>query len=192
MTVPPASKSTRLQDREDFKAETSLRPTEVATRLRDAIQDRRSIEIDPRSRSRRRLSGSIDGTSVRLTVHDDNFLTRKKSWNIEFTGEVDKAPLGSVLHGSIEVPDRNELRILVRLFGVGAVLAVVIAMGLAVRTAISGASVDLGPTILSLVVSAVAVIGFTQMKKGGETGAAVDAKLLEGCVRRLLRVEDAG
>lgn len=182
----------RLVGSEEFNVDTPLKLVEVVARLRDAINARDSIEIDPKAKFRRRLSGSIDGPSIRLTVHDDNIFTRKKSWNIEFNAEISQTPRGSSLRGAIEVPDRNALSLLVYLFKIGSVLAVVIATGLAARTAISGGAVDFGPPTMGVVISSVAVIAFGQLKKDGETAAAGDAKLLDGFMRRLLNVEAGG
>ena len=186
MTFSPAPNSSRLRGREAFKAETSIRPEAVAARLRGAIGERHSVEVEPRARTRRRLAGSIDGTHVRLSIHDDRVLTRRKSWNIEFSGEISGTAGGSALQGTIEVPDRDALIVLVRLLSVGAVLAVVIATALAARTAISGGAVDLGPPTLSLGVSSVAVVALARMKADGEAAAAIDARLLCEFLRRLL------
>jgi hypothetical protein len=176
----------RRLGRDDFLADTSLEPEELVARLQHALDDRALIEIDPDSKSRRRVTGSIDGKTIRLGVRDDRVATRRKSWNIEFTGEISQTSNGSVLRGSIEVPDRGALGAVVRLLIVGACLAVVIAVAVSARSALSGGSIDLAPTIVTLAIGAVAVFALIQMMAEGESAAAIDSSLLQGFLRLLL------
>ncbi len=183
---------TRQRGPEDLTAGTSLPSAEVVSRLRDAIESRRSIETDPSTRSRRRLSGSIDGTHLQLTILDDNAFSRRIGWEIEFNGEVEETYQGSALRGTIDIPDRAARTAMLRLLGIGCVLVAMIAFGLAARTAMSGGVVDLGPPGMSLVVSSIGIVALIYLQRFGEAAAAVDAGLLIECLRRLLRPEGAG
>ena len=177
---------TRLTDREQIAVDTALQPTDLIARLLAAIDDHHSIEMDPTLRSRRSLSGSIDGSSVRLVVYDDNMLTRKKSWNVEFNGNVVETSQGSTIRGVIEVPDRSQLSLMIRFLSIGAILVVAIAVGLTVRAVTSGGALDLAPLIVTMVVSFFAVIALFRMEREGESAAGDDASLLDAFLRRLL------
>jgi len=76
------------------------------------------------------------------------------------------------------------------MLGIACVMVVVVALGLAVRTAESAGSVSLGTPAFALVVAGVAVLGLTKMKFDGEAAAAVDAALLEDGLRSLLGSAD--
>jgi len=181
---------TRLSHRRDFAADSPLPPGDAEARIRAAISDGRSVESTQGARERRRLSGSVDGPAVRLTVRGDNVITRRKSWNIEFIGTIEGTSSGSRLTGSTDIPDRKALRAIVWMLGIACVMVVVVALGLAVRTAESAGSVSLGAPAFALVVAGVAVLGLTKMKFDGEAAAAVDAALLEDGLRSLLGSAD--
>ena len=177
---------TRLAHRRDFAADSPLPPGDAEARIRAAVSDGRSVESTHGTRERRRLSGSVDGPPVRLTVHDDNVFSRRKSWSIEFIGTIEGTSSGSRLTGSTDIPDRTALRAIVWTLGIACVLVVVVALGLAVRTAQRVGSLDLAAPTLCLVVASVAIVGLAKVKYDGEAAAAVDADLLEGELVSLL------
>ena len=177
---------TRLDGPLEFRAESRLAPSQVVSRIRDGLEGRQTIELDPEAKSRRRLAGWIEGTRVFLTAWDDRLWTRRKSWNVELNAKIEAAANGSVVSGTIDIPDRRALHILMLLFRVGAVIPVILEVGMSLR---SGRVED---GLLGFAVLLVAGGWFvtSRMERDGEVAAAEDAKLVDGALRRLIEPEE--
>jgi len=150
-----------------------LPPGEVAERVRSLVRDRLTIESSAPVRSARRLQGSIDGATVVLAVRDDNIVTRRKSWNVEFAGEITPTADGSMLRGAIDVPDRRELDILMWAFRIAGVMAAVLIVALQARQGLDPSTLGYAAVIL-----AITWFATLRMRATGLKSAADDAALL--------------
>jgi hypothetical protein len=150
-----------------------LPPGEAADRVRSLVRDRSTIESSESVRSLRRLQGSIDGATVVLAVRDDNIVTRRKSWIVEFAGEITPTAGGSMLRGAIDVPDRRELDILMWAFRIAAIMAAVLIVALRARE-----GPDLGTVGFAAVILAITWFATLRMRATGLESAADDAALL--------------
>jgi hypothetical protein len=150
-----------------------LPPGEAADRVRSLVRDRLTIESSESVRSSRRLQGSIDGSTVLLAVRDDNIVTRRKSWNVEFAGEITPTAGGSMLRGAIDVPDRRELDILMWAFRIAGIMAAVLIVALQARDGLDPSAVGFAAVIL-----AITWIATRRMRATGLKCAADDAALL--------------
>ncbi len=126
---------------------------------------------------------------MRLTVQDASPWSRRKSWNVEFDGEVHVSETHTVLRDTIGVPDRRALDAFLVLFGLGLVLLVAITVGLALRSAASSGHIDLRLPIGAFVLMAVSVGGLIWARIDGEAAAAIDAQLLIRAVGALLSAD---
>ena len=152
---------------------TPLSPSEAAERVRSLVRDRVTIESSTSVRSSRRLQGSIDASTMVLVVRDDNVLTRRKSWNVEFSGELTPTADGSMLRGAIDVPDRRDLEKLMWAFRIVGVVPAALLIALQARQGLDPSAVAFAAVILSIT-----WLATLRMKVTGLKGADDDAALL--------------
>jgi hypothetical protein len=150
-----------------------LPPGETADRVRSLVRNRLTIESSESVRSSRRLQGSVDGSTVVLAVRDDNIVTRRKSWTVEFAGEITPTAGGSMLRGAIDVPDRRELDILMWAFRIAGIIAAVLIVALQAPDGLDPSTIASAAVIL-----AIAWIATLRMRATGLKCAADDAALL--------------
>jgi hypothetical protein len=176
----------RLRGPRELVVTSRLAPMEAEASLRQALAARRSLETGFDPSSDRRLAGTISDDGVHLRVLDARLWTRRKSWNIELDATLSLLAGGSILEGTIDIPDRRPLHILMWEFRALGAIPVLLVAALAVRDALGG-----NPVSISSVVPAVVVaIGFSVvtalMEADGERAAFGDADLLAGFLQRLL------
>ena len=70
---------------------------------------------------------------------------RRKSWNIEFTGNIEQTTEGATLIGTIDIPDRRQLHALMWLFRVAAGPAAFLWAALAIRDSEPGTPLSVWP-----------------------------------------------
>lgn len=159
-------------------------PAERArTRLRAAVGA--NERIDPHGASAdRRLRGEVTIDAITLWVQDAHLTARRKSWNIEFRGQLDGSDGDAILSGTIEIPDEAGMRWLMQLIRVASTLPVVFAILLVVRDGITGPSA--AGIVLAAAIGAVAFVGTKVMEHAGEKAAADDARALIRFIRSQL------
>jgi hypothetical protein len=156
-------------------------PEEAARRIDASVRDRRTIERVGAKHPSRRLDGSIDDGHVHLTIVDDNIRTRPKGWMVEFGGEIVPTATGSELRGSVDLPDRRQLDILMWLFRAAGLMAGFFIVALATRD----------QSFVGSFLGGVAVAGLTWLASGYIkreylNRASEDAGLIEGHLRAIL------
>lgn len=159
-------------------------PAEQArARLRAAVSA--NERIDPHGASAdRRLRGEVTSDAITLWVQDAHLAARRKSWNIEFRGQLDGSDHDAILNGAIEIPDKAGMRWLMRLIRVASTLPVVFAILLVVRDGITGSNA--AGIVLAAAIGAVALVGTIVMENAGEKAAADDARALIRFIRSQL------
>lgn len=108
-----------------------------------------------------------------MTVRDDNVLTRRKSWNVEFDGEIVPTADGSLLRGAIDVPDRRALDTLMWAVRIVGIVAAVLVVALRAREGLDPSTVAYGAVIIAFT-----WIATVRMRATGLKSAADDAALL--------------
>jgi hypothetical protein len=166
----------------EFRVESRLAPEQVTSRIREELEGRQTIELSPDTKSRRRLAGWTDGTRVFLTAWDDRLPTRRKSWNIELNADIGATTNGSVVSGTIDIPDRRALHILMLLFRVAAVIPVILEVGISLRSG----RVEDGLAGFAVLLLAGGWFVTSRMERDGEIAAAEDARLVDRALRRLI------
>jgi hypothetical protein len=166
-------------------------PTRVAVPLRmpaEQARERLRAAVDANERidppgvsTDRRLRGEVTSNAITLWVRDGRLATRRKSWNIEFQGQLDGSGDNATLNGAIEIPDQVALRWLMRLVRVASAVPVIFAILLAASDGITRASAPV--IVLAPVIAAVALVGATVMEGAGERAAADDARMLIRFIR---------
>lgn len=160
--------------------------SDAAQRLRRAVGERSSIELEGGATSDRRAAGQVSGDEVRLRVHDADWTRRRKSWNVEFRGEIRAADSRSVLRGRIDIPDRSALRVYMRLARLGVVLVVVVASVVLFRQISEGDRGGLEKAVITVLFAGLAIAGSFWLEASGERNAAEDARLLFEFLKRTL------
>ena len=122
-----------------------------------------------------------------LSVSDAHLTSRRKSWNIEFHGAFEDALAGSRLYGTLDIPDRRQLGLIVRMIQIGGGALAVIAITFALRDFAIGAPIDSWMIVGALVIASVVVLGTLWMEADGERAAADDARLVVDFLERLFR-----
>jgi hypothetical protein len=179
--------SQRLRGPLELVVPTGLTPEDASGRIQRALAERSSIELRTDAATDRRLAGSVSEARVDLTIRDERLLTRRKSWNIRFIGMFDATPNGSTLRGSVDIPDRRQLHILMQVFWLASVVVVVVAVALAVRAFAQDAPVTIWvPTVVALVATIVTAYVSWRLEDDGERAALEDAELLAEFLRRTL------
>jgi hypothetical protein len=150
------------------------------------VDEHPSVEVAPRVTSDRRLVGSVTGTVADLSIRDGSLRSRRKSWNVEFLGNLEQTPEGATLNGTIDIRDRRQLHLIVWLFRIAAGLAAIVWIALALRDLEPGASVPTLPIIGAI--AFVTAFGWitARMEDGGQRAASEDARLLIDFLHRSL------
>lgn len=172
----------RLDGPLEFRVESRLAPGQVTSRIREGLEGRRTIELDPDTKSSRRLAGWTDGTRLVLTAWDDKLWTRRKSWNIALDAEIVATANGSVVSGTIDIPDRRALHILMLLFRVAAVIPVILEVGMSLRSG----RVEDGLVGFAVLLVAGGWFVTSRMERDGKVAAAEDARLVDRALRGLI------
>lgn len=160
--------------------------TGAAERLRQAIEDRPSVE-DGTDRARdRRLIGVVVGPTVDLAVRDERLWTRRKGFQVEFHGALEGTPAGAVLRGTIDIPEHRQLGVFLRLFAAIGALIVPMAIAIEVRDLASGSPFAFEPVALALGIAAITVLGTIRLAADIEHAAADDARLVAAFLGRFL------
>ena len=168
----------------DVVVQTHVPMSTAVERLARSLAGRPLIEPAKSLPSGRHLIGNVDGADVHLSVWDANRWSRRKSWNVEFDGAFETGESGAVLRGAIDVSDRTQLRAMMWMFRIGAALAALFAIGLAVRGASAEPLVS-WPTIAAIVVVPVVVVVTSRLEAEGERRAAEDAVLMTAALNHL-------
>jgi hypothetical protein len=129
------------------------------------------------------LEGSINGRRISARLIDPNVLTRRKSWNVEFEGRIEESPNGARVRGTIDVPDRRQLHVIMWLFRVAAALVLVLAVGLAVRSLLAGQGIEILSIALGLAIAAGGWYATARLEGDGLQAATHDAETLAAALR---------
>jgi hypothetical protein len=166
----------------DVDLASSLSTTETVQRVCSLVVDRVSLEVSEPPPAHRRLLGSVDGPAVHLVLRDDRIWTRRRSWNVEFVGEITPTQTGSALRGTIDVPDRQTLANLMWMFRLASIGIAVLIIAIKARTGFDPGTVAFGVVM-------VAFVWFVtmRMETDGLKYAAEDANLIERGLRTTLR-----
>ena len=126
------------------------------------------------------------GAKADLSVRDGRLLTRRKSWNIQFLGNLEPTTDGATLSGTIDIPDRRQLHAILWMFRIATGMAALFWIALALRDLEPGASIP----VLSIVGAIVGVVALgwvmAKMEDDGQRAAAEDARLLIEFLHRSL------
>jgi hypothetical protein len=165
---------------------TGLSVGDAALLLQQMVDERPSIEVMAGARTDRRVVGSVSGQRADLSIRDQRLRTRRKSWNIEFLGTLEPMPDGATLRGTIDIPDRRPLHSILWMFRIGAGLAALFWIALALGDLAPGASVPIVPIIA--VIAGVVAFGWVmaKMEDDGQRAASEDARLLMDFLHRSL------
>src|SRR5437660_2127411 len=164
--------SQRLRGPLELVLPTTLTVSDASARVRRALAERASVELQAAATSDRRLVGSMDGATAHLSVRDEHFFTRRMNWGvIEFDGRFNESADGVTLEGAIDIPDRRDLDRMMWVFRIATGVIAIFALAITGRELASGASVPIWPVIGELVVLGVIVAGSFLVKADGE-GAA--------------------
>jgi hypothetical protein len=117
-----------------------------------------------------------------LTAWDDKLWTRRKSWNIALDAEIVATANGSVVSGTIDIPDRRALHILMLLFRVAAVIPVILEVGMSLRSG----RVEDGLVGFAVLLVAGGWFVTSRMERDGKVAAAEDARLVDRALRGLI------
>jgi hypothetical protein len=167
--------------------ETGLPMSTAVGRLVAFLADQPRIEPATSGSSDRRLIGQLDGSRVQLAIWDANILSRRKSWNLEFRGAFTSTPTGAVLSGAIDIPDRPQLRAVMRMIRIASAFTAILAIGIDVRDSSMGRAVALMPAVAAVAIAVGAVLVTRQMEVDGGRQAEDDAMVLAAAVERLFR-----
>lgn len=142
-------------------------------RIFEPPSGRMNASIRTAYRADRRLRGEVTLDAITLWVQDAHLTARRKSWNIEFRGELEGSDRDAILNGTIEIRDEARMRWLMRLIRIASTLPVVFAILLVVRDGITGPNV--AGIVLAAAIGAMAFVGTEVMETAGEKAAADDA-----------------
>ena len=155
-----------------------------------AVADRLSVWLSAESgiekpmahpASDRYVTGDVDGAHVHVSVRDSNDRTRRKNWTVEFEGSLETVEGATTLRGTIDVPDRRQLRIIVWMFRLAAGVPVLFA----IREGLRGGPALLPSAILATVIVLGVAAGSWTLQVLGEREAARDAALMLTALNRL-------
>ena len=156
--------------------------SEVAGRLSVWLSTEPGIEKPmAHAASDRYVTGHVDGAHVHAAVRDSNDRTRRKNWNVEFEGSLETAGGATILRGTIDVPDRRQLRIIVWMLRLSAVVPVLFT----IREGFRGGPALLPSVILTGVIVLGVAAGTWALQALGERDAARDAALMLTALDRL-------
>ena len=187
MDRPTDYRASRLRADVDLIIDSRLSALEASERLSRAISDHRLI--DERYGEVRRLDGEIDGDRISLRVRGSRMRAPRKSWNIEFRGRVSAQPHGSTLEGQTAIPDRSDLRTILRLARAGTVLTGFFAVALTARDV---AAKGIGSALWFAFAFLVVILGLAAtalIEADGERAAGEDAQRLDDFLRRELEAD---
>ena len=179
----------RLRGPLEIVVPVSLPVVDAVARLRRTMEERPQIEATtnaPRSRDRR-FVGTVSDATADLSIWDAHLLSRRKGWNIEFHGMFEQTTDGAVLRGTIDIPDRRQLRVIFWLVRLAVGMVALFAIALTVRALALGAAVAIWPAISALAAVPVIVLVTARLETEGEGAAADDAGLLRDFLTQILR-----
>jgi hypothetical protein len=165
----------RLRRPLEYARRIDLAPAVVQERLANAVHRRTAVPWHDNPRSRMQIAGSVDSHRATLVLHDGNIWTSRRSWNVAFNGAVEPDGAGTLIRGSVDIPDRKQLDQIVLLVKITSVVALLIVTGLAIREWVTGGTWAAEPVITAVlgVIAGLAVPEWLRLQ--GETAAASDA-----------------
>jgi len=182
---------TRLDADLEVVIDSPLPPREAWERLTQAVADRRRIEVAS-APGDRRIEGRVDEKGVCLWVRDSALSRRRKSWNIEFRGQLTGEDSGSRLQGMIGIRDRGALRAFVLLSRLAAGLLGLLAVVITARQAGAVSVSAFAGYGFALLVFGAALAGGSWLQRDGERAAADHARLSWTFLHHVLEADAVG
>ena len=159
--------------------------TSAVERLRETIAERPSIEVGTDPRRDRCLVGAVRGTEIDLEVRDGHLWTRRVGWNVAFHGTIGGGAGGVTLEGTVGKAYHGRRDLIIPLLGVIGALVALMAVGIAVRDAATGATSSLRDLLFGLTIAAASILGAIRLRADIDRAARDDARLLVSFLARL-------
>lgn len=164
----------------EFRRHLEQTPDVIRRRLRDAIDRGAFVPARRPDGSRPTIVGSIDGDRISLSMHDENFMTRRKSWNVTFDGVLATDGSGAIIQGAVEIPDRKHLDQLMVLFKLAGFMLPVIVGGLAIKQWLAVGTWSPEAVVGAVMIAFASAAVMELLRAQGEIEAAEDAAVIVG------------